>query len=451
MVRPEAGPMLAAAGLGIFLTVFTWSCQTISDPGGSPALQLAGEPDINVRVRNGEDKVTLAGPRLVFVTQAGSEAVLLKTPVLVSAEGTGLVLTEAGGRELKYAAGIEVASGAPREPGVPATVAVDGTEYPGRLRIMAAASVGSDTDEARPIQKVSQGPGGVDVIAVMGMETYLPGVVAKELPGGWPDETNRVGAVAARSYALHQRTRARAAGRVYDVESTTRDQAYLGATTRREAVGAVKATAGQVLVYSSARGTELLRAYYSSTCGGRTASAADVWPIGSQTPFNRAGPIQGKIRDWACQGSPVYRWQVERDRGELERRFRAWGVNAGSDLRHIGTLASIQVTRTGATGRPTRYIVSDTSGRRVEMNAEELRVACNTEASGLPAPDRKTLVRSGDLEATVIGGTVTITGRGFGHGVGMCQYCSKGLAEKGMDYRRMLDLFYPGARLEKAY
>jgi stage II sporulation protein D len=342
---------------------------------------------------------------------------------------------------------------------VAATVEVDGTEYPGRLKVLNVLASGArdDPDDrppgapALPVVSIADAPT-VDVIATMGLETYLPGVVAKELPGGWPDETNRVEAVCARSYALHQRERARASGRVYDVESTTRDQAYLGSTKRPEAVGAVRATRGEVIAAATGPdGASLLRAYYSSTCGGRSASAADVWPISAGHEFNRAGPLQGRPREWACQASPVYRWSVVRDRAELEERLREWGTQTGSTMSRIGRLESITVARTGATGRPSRYVVADASGRRVEVTAEELRVGCNTATSRLPAPERNVLVRSGDLEAAVVGEVVTLSGRGFGHGVGMCQYCAKGFAERGWDYRRMLGVFYPGAWIEKVY
>jgi stage II sporulation protein D len=439
--RAGARPLTAAAALMAALAFSTWSCQ--SPQRATPAANLShiAEPDINVRIRKAVEKVELSGPRLVFVSEPGAGGgVMLRTPVTITRAGGGVLIAEAGRAGREYPSMVEVTSGAPRARGVQPTVQVDGTPIPGRIRIIPRDPEAEATE--RPA---------IDVVAAMPVETYLPGVVAKELMGGWPDHTNRVEAVAARSYALHQRDRARAAGKSFDVESTTKDQAYEGDTTRPEALGAVRATRGQVLVYNAPGGEQILRAYYSSTCGGRSASASEVWPVSAGYEFNRAGPIQGRARVWGCEGSPVFRWQVQRDRAELERRFQAWGQTAGSRLKSIGTLASIQVIRANATGRPSRYAVIDASGRKVEVTAEELRVACNTEAPGLPAPDRKALIRSGDLEAAVAGHVVQFKGRGFGHGVGMCQYCAKGLADKGMDYQRMLALFYPGARIEKVY
>ena len=76
----------------------------------------------------------------------------------------------------------------------------------------------------------------------------------------------------------------------------------------------------------------------------------------------------------------------------------------------------------------------------------------NTPVRGLPEIVRATRISSGDLESSRrADGVVVFTGRGFGHGVGMCQYCSKGFADQGWTYRKMLEMYYPGARLVVAY
>src|SRR5690606_21035761 len=143
-------------------------------------------------------------------------------------------------------------------------------------------------------------------------ESYLPGVVAKELYQTWPLPTFQAQAVCARSYALHERGRARAAGRLFDVEATTQDQVFAGATDLPVAHSAVESTRGQVITYRGG----VLRAYYSSTSGGRAASAADTWPTGPGFEFNQAFPLQAAPRQYFDQASPAYRWT--RDLG-LER------------------------------------------------------------------------------------------------------------------------------------
>ena len=98
-----------------------------------------------------------------------------------------------------------------------------------------------------------------DVIAELPMERYLPGVLAGELYAGWSFETYCAQAIAARSYAMHERARARLRGRAYDLEASTIDQAYVGEEAPKRARDAVDATRGLILTTAEGR---LLRAYY---------------------------------------------------------------------------------------------------------------------------------------------------------------------------------------------
>ena len=101
-----------------------------------------------------------------------------------------------------------------------------------------------------------------------------------------------------------------------------------------------------------------------------------------------------------------------------------------------------------------------------EPCAEDLRLACNTGVTGLAPITSKTRVNSGDLAFVVTrpagasrmtaaealaGTTVRIDGRGFGHGVGMCQYCARSMAVRGDGWQAMLQRFYPGAEIVKGY
>src|SRR5690606_22258115 len=157
-----------------------------------------------------------------------------------------------------------------RLPGAPpALLETDGGKFPGRLRILPGATL--------------------EVINLVPLETYVAGVISKELYSTWPLETYCAQAVTARSYALHERARAARDGRAYDLENTTADQVYGGANMLLVAEQAAEITRGQVL---KRRGV-ILRAYYSSTCGGRPGSAADTWPTGPGYEFNLVDAIQG--------------------------------------------------------------------------------------------------------------------------------------------------------------
>lgn len=448
--------IVGAACLAVFLSAVLpiGSCRTIDDiptrvealgyhDTASPAPSFRNEPDIRVRIKKDASTVTLGsvlttGGSVVFRPVQGGAPLTLPAPVTVSATRDGFLVSGPGGmrRQFGYGVDLDVLSSSPGA-GTAARVGplrVDGVVHESAVRLLGEWSEGGERFQ---------------VIAVMDIETYLPGVLNRELFKDWPVETFRAQAVTARSYALHERHRARAAGRPFDVESDTSDQVYGGATNNPRALNAARDTRGIVLVAGPR--DQLLRAYYSSTCGGRPASAADVWPTTRGFEFNLAPALQGRPRPHWCQDSTLYRWTTTRGDEELSRRLRAWGRQAGSPVKGIGRVRSAEVVRRNPADRPGRFRLTDDAGRTYELSAEDLRIACNFPAEGTPEITRQTRVASGDVTLDVWADRVQIAGRGFGHGVGMCQWCAKGMADRGMPYRRMLETFYPGARIKKVY
>jgi len=436
-VAAGACAALLAAWVGL-----SASCSTVREAAAPPArvAMYSVEPEVRVRVKRGVSTLRVEGPaRLVVRPVGGGKSRLMASPLTVRNGIGGLEFTD--GRE-KFTPGFGVAAevagynvNAPDKvtSGVTRTMLrVDGVEHPGFV------VVHSRSDES---------PESFDAIIAMPIEDYLPGVVVGEMYAHWPPQAFQMQAVCARTYALHERDRARRSGRVFDLESTTLDQAFGGATTIQAAKDAARDTRGVVLVE---RG-ELIRAYYSSCCGGRAAAAAEVWPTGPGFEFNRAAALQGRPRESACTGSSLYRWEVTRSDAELTQRLRAWGRAAGNPAKAMGRLRSVEIDRTSASGRPARYMVKDDAGKSYRFTAEEFRIACNQSAEGLAPVTKETRVSSGDVTVGVRGGEVKISGRGFGHGVGMCQWCSKGMADRGTGWREMAAAFYPGAEAVRVY
>ncbi len=286
-----------------------------------------------------------------------------------------------------------------------------------------------------------------DLVESIPIERYLPGVLAKELYFGFHPTAYEAQAIAARTYALHERSRRMRTGDHFDVESTTMDQAYAGADSHPRAADAARKTAGRVLTWNGG----LLRTYYSSTCGDRPASARDTWPTTRGFEYNLAEPIQATPRRCACEASPRHRWSVTRPAASAARRLARWGELNGHPIRRLEGLSSIDVAGRNAAGRPNRYRVTGADGGIHELTGEQLRLALNTNRAGLPKITMKDRALSGDVDVTVAGGRVVIEGRGFGHGVGMCQFGAEGLARQGFPAEEILRRYYPGAGLERAY
>jgi stage II sporulation protein D len=139
----------------------------------------------------------------------------------------------------------------------------------------------------------------VRVVNVVGLESYLYGVVPSEMPDRWPAEALEAQAVVARSYALsHMNT-----GSDFDMYPDTRSQMYLGIPAESSAGrDAVNATAGKVVLYDG----DVADTFFFSSSGGKTANVQDVWtgskplpylvsvpdPYDTLSPYHNWGPLQ---------------------------------------------------------------------------------------------------------------------------------------------------------------
>lgn len=400
---------------------------------------FTGEPEIRIRIASGVTKRDISGPKdLVVRPASGSKGdpTVVPGPVTVTSSDKGMVVVHPEGRvEFPFGSDIEIGPTQMNSDGRAAgseSLKIGTVRYPGFVTL-------------RP--KWSTTAGAFDVIVTMPVESYLPGVLSHELWKDWPRQTYEAQAIAARTYALHERSRARAEGRTYDVEDTTNDQVYGGSTAAYVPNEASRATRGLVLVSDG----RLLRAYFSSTCGGRPASAAAVWRTDAGYEFNTAAPLQGQPRAHYCQASKHYRWEVTRNDDDVSRRLRAWGTINEKSVRDISRVRTVEVAKANKAGRPDRFKITDDRGHTHELTTEELRVALNHPVPGLAPVTMENNIKSGDLTAEVWADQVKFRGRGWGHGVGMCQWCAKGMADQGMDWGSMLKEFYPGAEVVKAY
>src|ERR687887_258763 len=172
--------------------------------------------------------------------------------------------------------------------------------------------------------QVTAAAGKLQAIDVVGLEPYLQGVVAAEMPHTWAPEALKAQAVAARSYALsHLRTGS------FDLYPDTRDQVYRGVVAETpETNTAVQATAGQVVLYAG----RVAKTFFFSTSGGRTMSAADAWG----TPI----PYLVSVSDPYDTLSPYHDWGP----------FAFTAAKLGNALPAQGRLVDVQ-TETNGSGR----------------------------------------------------------------------------------------------------
>jgi stage II sporulation protein D len=257
--------------------------------------------------------------------------------------------------------------------------------------------------------------GALLVVNELDLEDYLMGVIAAEMPHDWEPEALKAQAVVARAFALHEK---KAAGRrPYHILATVNGQVYSGRLGERQApVRAVRETRGLVLTYAG----EVIPAFYHSSCGGHTEDALELWSI--DAPY-----LKGV--DCDCQKISKY--------GAWERRFSL--ASFASALRTRGyRLQGITGVKTG----------SVTPAGRVR----DVEIVCDNGTMSVPAEHLREAIGYNQVpsiffETAVSGQDVVISGRGRGHGVGLCQWGAKTLAQEGYDYRSILRHYYPGTRL----
>jgi stage II sporulation protein D len=256
----------------------------------------------------------------------------------------------------------------------------------------------------------------LQVVETLDLENYLGGVVPLELNSKWHPEALKVQAVVARTYALYQKQQNR--GKDYDLVATTNDQLYGGKGIEDvRATEAVRATHGQVLTYEG----QVINSVYHSTAAGPTEDSREVW--GADLPY-----LQGVDCPFDVQ-SPWYRWNRAIDLVALEKNLRHNGFP-------IGTIATLTPYRFSRAGRVTRVRILHSEGEVILRGDEFRRIIGYTT---LP---------STRFKIDAIRQQVHFTGMGSGHGVGLCQWGAKELAERGFPYERILDYYYPGVQIQ---
>jgi len=247
------------------------------------------------------------------------------------------------------------------------------------------------------------------------LEDYVRAVVGFEMNPGWNLEALKAQAVTARTYVLYRKSMETCED--YDLCSTVNSQMFKGdAITKDGPARAAKETEGLVLYY----GGRLAEAVYHSSCGGLTEDSFAVW--------NNAPPYLQATKCDCRKQSPYASWTRVFSVSELERLLKGAGYRADG-------IRSVEVSRKSGTGRAAVVSV-ETASKRLDINGNEFRKALGY--SRLPSTLFVVAHTAGGFE---------FKGRGSGHGVGMCQWGAKVMAENGRGFREILAHYYPKAKL----
>lgn len=259
--------------------------------------------------------------------------------------------------------------------------------------------------------------GKIHVVNVVNIEEYLYSVVPSEMPPSWNIEALKAQAVASRTYTYYYLLKDDSK-KIYDVDATTSFQVYKGIASETDnSTSAVRATSGVIMVYNYAP----ILAYFHSTSGGKTADDKYVWK-GEDLPY-----LEG-VKCTYSKESPHYQWQLKLTVDEIEsalkRKYsRAGRIKGISFKKYDDRVYEVVITHDQGT---------------ITMSGNDFRI--------MVSPSR---LKSTYFRSEKKGSTLYISGRGWGHGVGMCQWGARGRAEAGQDYSHILGAYYKGINFKK--
>ncbi|MDO5300562.1 MAG: SpoIID/LytB domain-containing protein [Clostridia bacterium] len=300
----------------------------------------------------------------------------------------------------------------------------------------AAASPGTSPGRAAADlvpERLTRNDEGVPVLSVydvksetlekMSVEEYLPAVLAGEMAGDWPLEALKAQAILARTFVLQFVTQKTSMYDGADISTDIKEaQAYDTAGVNDRIRQAVSETRGQVLN----AGGELPYAWFHAHSGGLTARAKEGLDYEKDEP-GYTQCVKGMENDEAPQDAA--QWEASFTADEV----LAAAKDAGAS---VSELTSISIGERGESGRAKTLLIS---GK--EVSAPAFRIAIGS-----------TKMRSCLLESLrVEDGQVRMSGKGYGHGVGMSQWGAYAMAKQGSTAQDIVTHYFAGVTLDQAW
>jgi stage II sporulation protein D len=272
--------------------------------------------------------------------------------------------------------------------------------------------------------RVQNREGGLLVTISMPVEAYVRAVLAAESGDFQQSESMKAMAVAVRTYAARFRGQHMEEG--FDFCDTTHCQALRWNAVSPSINAAVDATKDEILWF----GDTPAATYYHQSCGGAVAAGTEVWPD-VDAPYLKAHA------DLYCQAGGGLRWESAISIADLDRALRAASIEPP-----LGW-TTLEIASRTTSGRAQRLKLLGGKPPTSIVSASSLRFAVDR------ALGWKT-IRSNLYEIRSAGGRIVFSGRGSGHGVGLCQAGAEEMAREGKSYREILSFYYSGTELRPA-
>ena len=251
------------------------------------------------------------------------------------------------------------------------------------------------------------------VVNTLELEDYLKGVVPKEISDRWPLEAIKAQAIVARTYTLYIKQQKKYP--FYDLTSDISSQVYGGQNSEKYRTSlAVERTRGLILFYDK----KILPAYYHAACGGAREDVGELWG-------ESISPLKGGVCAF-CKESPHAFWKQNVRLKDIQDKLNAQGYN-------LGLIKDIAVMERNKSQRIKQLKITTRDDQEVVISGKDFR--------NIVGPN---LIKSNNYAIEMKGYYVDFLGKGWGHGVGLCQWGANFMARQGYSFDRILKYYYPG-------
>lgn len=262
----------------------------------------------------------------------------------------------------------------------------------------------------------------VKLINILSLEQYLYGVLPYEVERSWTDEMLKLQSIIARTYTLANLGRHKNDG--YDFCSKMHCQVYRGINkeTFQRDKQIVDSTQGLVVCDKN---NNLIQTYYHSTCGGEIEDVKEVWNVMPEVKY-----LKHKKCSY-CKNSPYYQWEYVISKEKLQKVLVEKKVN-------LEKISSINVVSKTSTGR-----------------VKQIQIVSKKKIITIPAGTFCDIVGFKNLKSTkldeikFLNGDVYFKGRGWGHGIGLCQWGANQMTVSGKKLKDVIKYYYPGTKIKK--
>lgn len=307
-------------------------------------------------------------------------------------------------------------------PDIPHIFNLNGNDYRGKLKLI-----------------VNPSGDCFDAINLVPLEPYVAGVVGAEMPDYWEPAALQAQAIAARTYCLYYKKRF-GSTRAWDVHKTQANQVYIGVSAESaQTWDAVNRTYGKVLVCKHTDDSEdIFPAYYSSTCGGHTENSENVFGDSFEALVGVPCPYCQDVARLNIFFWPMIQFDKSYVTSSLIQRY--------PKLKQLGQITNITVAKQSEYekfSRLTKVKLTGSTDKSDFLKAEDLRLTIDPTGCKFKSTICQ-IINMGDKWAFS-------SGRGWGHGVGMCQYGAEGMAMQGYTAKQILSYYYPGSKIVSVY